>query len=143
MKRPNPFLKRVAGVNVLLSLGTAPKPPEPQMPTQAQALQSQWAKNEKANALPRRRNQARELGYQLREPKSGEYRRHEELGGAQAATTRAGGSERARDSHDKSLSEMPSRGDARREAVRKSRQVGRDSSSQRADVSRGREANGR
>ena len=147
MKKPNQFLKRagrvVAGVNVLFNLGTAPKPPDLQMPARAQAMQSQWAKNEKVNVLPSWRNRARELGYQLREPVSGEYRPREEPGARQTTPDSPARSGKAKDSHDKSLSQAPSRGAARRGAARESRVRGGSASGRQAGGSRGRGGNGR
>lgn len=147
MKKPNQFLKKaghvVAGVNVLFNLGTAPKPPELQVPARAQAMQSQWAKNEKANVLPTWRNRARELGYRLREPASGEYRPREEPGARQTTPDAPARGGKITASHDKSLSQLPSRGAARREAARESRAHGGSTSSRQAGGSRERGGNGR
>lgn len=147
MKKSSTFLRRagrvVAGINVLFNLGTAPKPPDLQMPARAQTMQSQWAKNEKANILPSWRNRARELGYQLREPVTGEYRPREDPSARQTTPDPAARGGKSKDSHDKSLSQLPSRGAARREAARESQARGGDASSRQAGGSRGREGNGR
>ena len=123
MTKPNQFFKRagrvIAGVNVLFNLGTAPKPPDLQVPARTQDLQVQWAKNEKANVLPSWRNRARELGYQLREPVSGEHRPREGSGGHQPTTARVSeGTHQAKDVHDQELSQRPSRASQRRQAAR-------------------------
>jgi len=145
MTKPNPFLKRagrvVAGVNVLFNLATAPKPPDLQMPGRTQAMQSQWANNEKVNVLPHWRNRARELGYQLREPISGDYRPLQEPDGTQTGAARPGDRGKAKDSHDRSLSQMPSRGAARRETARVIQARDHASSPRQSGTSR--ESNGR
>ena len=116
MKKPNQFLKRagrvVAGVNVLFNLSSTPKPPDLQVPGRTQELQSQWAKNEKSHVLPSWRNRARELGYQLREPVSGEYRPREDLAGKDSSSG-LGKAATGRDSHEQALSGRPARARSR------------------------------
>lgn len=148
MTKSNQFFKRagrvIAGVNVLFNLGTAPKPPDLQVPARTQDLQVQWAKNEKANVLPSWRNRARELGYQLREPVSGEYRPREEPGGQQLSGPRAStGKEKGKDAHDQALSKRPSRAAQRHETARGEPGRGAAGSSRQSGTSRGREGQSR
>jgi hypothetical protein len=99
----------IAGAEVLWNLNSVTKPPEMTLDSQTQQLQSQWAKNQKANVLPTRQLQARELGYQLREPVSADHRSQDESHSrerhASDPTPR-----RERDGHDQALSERPARG---------------------------------
>ena len=143
MSKSNQFFKRagrmIAGVNVLFNLGTAPKPPDLQVPARTQDLQVQWAKNEKANVLPSWRIRARELGYQLREPVSGEYRPREEPGGEPLTATReSAGTEKAKDTHDQQLSQRPSRASQRGQAARSEPGRGTAGNSRSSGTSRGR-----
>ena len=145
MKKPNQFLKRagrvVAGVNVLFNLATAPKPPDLQLPARTQELQSQWAKNEITNVLPSWRNRAQELGYQLREPASGEYRPREDTANSQL-TSKDQRAPKERDSHDQALSKEIRRGGSRTAGVRSDKSRRRPSGGQ-ARSSQGREGQGR
>ncbi len=135
MRKPKRFFKRagrfIAGVNVLFNLGTAPTPPGLQVQARTQELQSQYAKNQKVNVLPTWRTRAKELGYQLREPVSGEYRPREDASGNQPIAPQAKGAEQ-RDLQEQMLSQRPTRSRSRgaqpRDArPRRSQPPGRDS----------------
>lgn len=110
MKTPNKFLKRagrvVAGINVLINLSAAANPPAHQMSAPSQELQSQWAKNQRVNVLPTWRARAKELGYQLREPDSAEYRPPEDVAGTASQMKTA----QERDLQEQTLSQRPCRG---------------------------------
>lgn len=104
----------------MFNLATAPTPPDMQSPARAQELQSQWAKNEKTNVHPDRRNRARELGYQLREPVSGKHRDPDQPphpGRGPSPNT----NQLAHDSHDQALSQQPARDPAKRARSREDR----------------------
>lgn len=146
MKKPNDFLNRagrvVAGINVLFNLGTAPKPPDLQAPARSQELHSQWAKNEKTNVLPSWRNRSRELGHQLREPVSGEYRPREDSS-AKQPIARIDNVAKARDSHEQALSQQPGRDASRRTQSRDGQSHARESGGRQTGASRGRDGQSR
>lgn len=134
MKKPNRFLTRavlvVADVTIVFNLGTEPKPPDLQTDPSAHAGNAvQSAKHEQVNVLPTWRNRVRELGYQLREPVSAEYRTRVDANGVPHSAPPA--DRKARDSHEQALAQQlgrcPSRHAGPRDEQTRDRQSGHQS----------------
>ncbi|KQZ88497.1 hypothetical protein ASD62_03365 [Phycicoccus sp. Root563] len=128
MKLPRTLLRRagrvLAGINVLFTIGSAVKPPDPQLPAPTQEVQVQWAKHEKAR-LEAWRTRAGELGQQLREPAAGEYRPRERTDRGQESDE-PGQPAMVRDDRDEMLSKGPARGRAFRAGHSGARERGRE-----------------
>lgn len=110
-----------AGVNLLWNFASVPRPPSLDPAAQMKDMQTQWAKNEEINVLPSRRRHAVELGYELREPDSAEYRLREDASRRRTADTRTT-HEHTKDVHDRVLADASPRPKARTERRREGKE---------------------